>query len=197
MKRLLRPEFLLLVAMIAAAPADAAPTASQDWTLQTLMSGLSQTRNGEARFVETKTLGSLKEPLVTSGVLRYRHPDSMEKEIEKPRAERFVIAGDSMETWRGGKRTRQVSLAGYPALRNFVTSFIATVGGDLATLQKFYRLTLSGNQRAWTLIMIPTDPELKRVTSLIEVRGSGTVIDRFETIQPNNDRSVMRITPLG
>lgn len=169
-------------------PADAA------WTLETLMASLAKTRAGRTNFVETKTLASLKQPLVSSGVLTYRYPDSMEKIIEKPRAERYVINGDSLETWRDGKLKRQMALSSHPALQNFVTSFIATVGGDLQTLRKYYTLQFSGSRSDWTLLMVPTDAELKRVTRLIEVRGSGPAISHFETIQPNNDRSVMRIS---
>lgn len=182
-----------------AAPLQTTSTRPTDaiWTLETLMANLAKTRSGEANFIETKTLASLKQPLISSGVLRYRYPDSMEKLIEKPRAERYVINGDSLETWRDGKLKRQIALSSYPALQTFVTAFIATIGGDLQTLRKYYTLQFSGSRGEWTLLMVPTDTELKRVTRLIEVRGSGAVINHFETIQPNNDRSVMRISPLG
>lgn len=194
---------LWLLVMFVTAPAQAlqsgsAPVAEAGaWTLETLMAELAQQPNGEARYTEIKTLASLKQPLVTKGVLRYRYPDSLEKSAQEPRAERHVIHGDSMEIYRDGKLKRQVALAGYPALQNFVSSFIATVGGDLEALRKFYDLTLEGTRASWTLQLVPTDAELRRAIKHITVRGEGRVIQSFETVQPNDDHSLMLISPLG
>lgn len=188
---------LVMTPALALQSGSTAPVASEDWTLELLMAALARQPAGEARFTEIKTLASLKQPLVTEGVLRYRYPDSLEKSAERPRAERFVIHGDSMEIYRDGKLKRQVLLAGYPALQNFVNSFIATVGGDLVALRKFYELQLEGTQAHWTLSLTPTDAELQRVVKHITVRGKAGVIESFETLQPNDDRSVMLIAPLG
>lgn len=194
---------IAMLALLVALPLQAlqsgpgAPVVGEGWTIESLMAALAQQSAGEARFTEIKTLASLKQPLVTEGVLRYRYPDSLEKSAEKPRAERFVIRGDSMEIYRDGKLKRQVLLAGYPALQNFVNSFIATVGGDLEALRKYYELSLDGSKQGWTLLLTPIDAELQRVVKHITVRGKEGVIESFETLQPNDDRSVMLIAPLG
>jgi hypothetical protein len=194
---------IAMLALLLALPLQAlqsgpgAPAVGEGWTIESLMATLAQQPAGEARFTEIKTLASLKQPLVTEGVLRYRYPDSLEKSAEKPRAERFVIRGDAMEIYRDGKLKRQVLLAGYPALQNFVNSFIATVGGDLEALRKYYELSLEGSRQGWTLLLTPIDAELQRVVKHITVRGKEGVIESFETLQPNDDRSVMLIAPLG
>jgi hypothetical protein len=173
------------------------PADGGDWGLEALMADLAQRRSGEARFTEIKTLTSLKQPLVAEGVLRFRYPDSMEKEILKPRAERFLIGGDSMEAYRDGKLRRQVSLASYPELQNFVRAFMATAVGDLEALRKYYDLGLEGSRANWTLHLTPVDAELRRIVKQITVQGAGSDIQSFETIQPNDDRSLMLITPQG
>jgi outer membrane lipoprotein-sorting protein len=194
---------ITMLALLMALPLQAlqsgpvAPVVGEGWTIESLMAALALQPAGEARYTEIKTLASLKQPLVTEGVLRYRYPDSLEKSAEKPRAERFVIRGDAMEIYRDGKLKRQVLLAGYPALQNFVNSFIATVGGDLEALRKYYELSLDGSKQGWTLLLTPIDTELQRVVKHITVRGKEGMIESFETLQPNDDRSVMLITPLG
>jgi hypothetical protein len=189
---------LLLAGPVQALQSNTAPMPDDgDWNLQSLMTELAQQRKGEARYTEIKTLASLKQPLVAKGVLRYRFPDSLEKEAQQPRAEHYVINGDSMEVYRDGKLRRQMSLSGYPALQNFVSSFISTVGGDLEGLQQYYELRLEGSREDWTLQLMPIEAELQRVIKHITVRGQGGGIQSFETVQPNDDRSLMLITPLG
>lgn len=172
---------------------------SGDWSLEQLMAELAQQRNeaGEARFTEIKTLASVTQPLLAEGVLRYRYPSSLEKEVHKPRAERYVISGDSMAVYRDGKLRRQVQLDDYPAMRSFVGSFMATLGGDLEALRQHYDLQLQGSRADWTLQLTPAGEELQHVVKRIVVQGEGGSIQSFETLQPNDDRSLMLISPLG
>jgi hypothetical protein len=189
---------LLSAGAVQALQSGAGPApAAGDWGLETMMAEFARQRSGEARFTEIKTLSSLKQPLMAEGVLRYRFPDSLEKDVHKPRAERYVINGDSMEIYRDGKLKRQVSLSGYPALQNFVSAFIATVAGDLEGLRRFYALRLEGTRDDWTLWLTPIDAELQDVVKQITVRGQAGGIQSFETLQPNDDRSLMLISPIG
>ena len=53
-------------------------------------------------FTETRYSSLLKEPLVTTGELRFSPPDTLERRIDKPFAERYVIEGDRMTIERPG-----------------------------------------------------------------------------------------------
>jgi hypothetical protein len=179
---------LLLSASVWAAPA---PVAA--WGLEQLMQDMREHPGGDTPFKETKYLSTLKVPLVVEGVLRYRQPDTLEKEILKPTPERYVIAGDSVEIWRRGKLQHQVSLADYPAMRGLTGSIIATMGGDLPSLRQHFEPELSGSREDWTLRLKPRDAELGRRLDRIEIRGQGPAIRFFEMRQRNGDRSVMQI----
>lgn len=197
--------WLAILAALAAAPAlalklETGPGDPQDgWDVEQLMDALARQHgeSGEASFTEIKTLASLKEPLVARGVLRYRLPASLEKEVQKPRAERYVINNESMEIYRDGKLRRQVTLENYPEVRNFVRSFIATLGGDLAALRQHYDVQLEGRQSDWTLHLTPTDEALRGIVKRITVQGQAGEVLSFETLQPDDDRSKMLITPQG
>lgn len=176
-----------------------AGAAEGDWGLEVLMRELASQHGdaGIANYTEIKTLASLREPLKAEGVLRYRFPSSLEKEVHRPRVERYVIHGDSMEIYRNGELKRQVRLADYASLQLFVNSFIATLGGDLAGLRRYYTLLLEGTRADWTLQLMPIDPELQRVVKRITVHGQGDRILSFETLQPNDDSSKMLITSIS
>ena len=65
-----------LVLMLAATT-----VAAESFGLDSLMNGLQQRRGGEVSYTETKHLSTLKTPLVSEGLLRFRHPDYLEKEV--------------------------------------------------------------------------------------------------------------------
>jgi hypothetical protein len=185
---------LLLTVAAPAAPAPA-PAATTAWGLEQLMQDMRQHPSGDTTFKETKYLSTLKVPLMVEGVLRYRQPDTLEKEILKPAAERYVIAGDSVEIWRKGRMQHQVSLADYPALQGLTGSIIATMGGDLPSLRQHFEPELSGSRENWILRLKPRDAGLARRLERIEIRGHGVTIRFFEMRQRNGDRSVMQINP--
>lgn len=184
---------IISLCLLLTAPALAAPLPAAEWNLEQLMQDMREHPSGDTPFKETKYLSTLKVPLVTEGILRYRKPDTLEKQILKPTPERYVIAGDSVEIWRKNKLQHQVSLADYPALRGLTGSMIATMGGDLPSLHQHFEPELSGSREDWTLRLKPRDAELGRRLDRIEIRGQGSAIRFFEMRQRNGDRSVMQI----
>lgn len=184
---------IVSLSLLAGAAALAAPAPTAEWGLEQLMLDMRLHPSGDSPFKETKYLSTLKVPLVVEGILRYRQPDTLEKEILKPSAERYVIVGDSVEIWRKDKLQHQVSLADYPALRGLTGSIIATLGGDLPGLRQHFEPELSGSREDWTLRLKPRDAELGRRLERIEIRGQGATIRFFEMRQRNGDRSVMQI----
>jgi hypothetical protein len=185
---------IISLALCLAGPASAAPAAS-DWGLEALMQGLRAQPPSDASFRETKYLSTLKVPLVVEGVLRYRQPDTLEKEILKPAAERYVIDGDSVEVYRNGRLQHRFLLAEYPALQGLTGSLVATMGGDLQKLRQQFEPQLTGLREDWLLRLQPRDAQLARRLDRIEIRGSDAAVRSFEIHQRNGDRSVMQINP--
>jgi hypothetical protein len=80
---------LTLVAMMANAHADS-------WDLPQLMAGLAQVQSNEGRYTETKTIALLKNPIESSGILRYRRPDHVEKLVLQPKDEAIIVDGQQL-----------------------------------------------------------------------------------------------------
>lgn len=163
-----------------------------EWNLVALMHRLAEQRSGEARFSESKHLAILAAPVLSSGVLRFRAPDRLEKITEAPRPESLVLDGDTLTVTREARR-QVVRLADYPQAAAFVDSIRSTLTGDHAALERTYALHLSGARARWTLSLLPRDPKLAERVLRITIRGSDATLSEIEVLLADGDRSVMTI----
>jgi hypothetical protein len=76
----------------------------------------------------------------------------------------------------------------------FVESFRSTLAGDLATLKRFYRVRLEGNETQWQLELKPTEPNMQAIVTEIRIGGSRNRISSIEVTESQGNRSVMTIT---
>jgi hypothetical protein len=183
-------------ALVAAGIAGPVAAADDPWNLDQLMGRLAHERSGQATFVERKHLAILDEPVVSSGELRFRAPDRLEKLTLEPRRESLVLEGDTLTVTRGERR-HVLRLADYPQVAAFIDSIRATLAGDRAALERTYALHLSGNAERWRLSLLPRDPKMAEVVLRIDIRGSHAMVAEIEILQADGDRSVMTVRPLA
>jgi hypothetical protein len=128
------------VTLVAFAALLALPTQSLAQTrlfdLVRLMQLLSRAPGVEAPYTETKYSSLLAEPIVSSGTLTYRPPDTVEKSMTAPRNERFRIAGEELIIVRNGAE-RRFPLSSQPLLSAFAASLRGVLAGDVALLRSF------------------------------------------------------------
>jgi hypothetical protein len=190
------PLTVALWASLSAGPtwAEQASNPTQSWDISQLMLNLRQVKAATNRFVESKTLHMLKEPLVTSGTLLYVAPDQVEKITLSPQRERLAVKGDTL-TLEGGpeNRTRVVSLKEHPEIEAIVEGIRATLAGDLPMLRRFYVVNLRGDDRDWQLLLEAKEPALKKFVESIRIIGSRNAIRTVETAEADGDHSEMRI----
>lgn len=164
-----------------------------DFSLSALMQTLAQVQRIEADFEEQKTLTMLSTPLVFSGTLSYRAPDYIKKQTAEQ--ELFILDGEwlTLETLQQGRQ--QFDLAGYRDLQALTAALRGLLSGDLALLQRYYTLSLSGSADAWHLQLIPHDPAAAALIEQISATGQGQRIERLLTVERNGDRSLLTISP--
>lgn len=168
---------------------------AQAWNVERLLDELGKNRQAELQFEETAFSTLLTEPLKTQGILRFTPPATLEKHVTAPHDERYLIDGDKVvfESKRKGVN-RSLSLQDYPALRGFVEAFRSTLTDDVATLKRFYRVTLQGEPRRWVLILRPLDNAVQELVASIRFSGEEGRVRSIEILTPDGDRSVMVIT---
>lgn len=162
------------------------------FTVDELMRSLAASGESTATFTETRYSSALKTPLVTTGELRFTRPARLERRVRTPVDERYVVDGDSVTIERKGGVPRTVSLAAQPALGAFLESIRATLRGDLATLRRFYRVELEGEPAAWTLTLLPSDPGMAELVSVIRIAGARGRMTGMEVVETGGDRVVTR-----
>lgn len=182
-----------VLAAILCSPVPPAMAAEAGWGVAQLMQELGQVKRSQARFTERKYLKVLKQPLQSSGTLTYVAPDRLEKRTLKPKPEAVIIDGRTLtvETTEGKRHV--LELEDYPVLRAFVESIRATLGGDAATLERFYKVDLEGGPGRWQLFLVPRERGMSQVISQIKIGGAGTRLDLIEVQEARGDRTVTRV----
>lgn len=168
--------------------------AAQDWGLPELMQLLAQHKSAKASFVERKYIGFVDRPLESSGELAFIAPDRLEKRTLAPKPESLVLEGNTLSVEKAGKRRLDVDLQSHPEAAAFVESIRGTLAGDLAALQKFYTLDLSGRAEHWTLVLVPNQPRMQKIVSRIRIEGTQSRVRLVAFEQADGDRSEMQIT---
>jgi len=181
------------VAFVSLFPAGAVSAA--DWGVEQLMRDLAQVQTARARFTERKHMAILNTPLDSSGTLLFVAPAKLEKHTLAPRRESIVLDRDrlTLENKERNQR-RTIALQDYPVIWAFIESIRSTLAGDLATLRRFYQVSLDGDERQWRLVLKPVEPAMRDVVSEIRIGGSRDQIGTMEIIETNGDRSMMTIT---
>ena len=178
----------LLAALLAFAPALHAA-----FDVTALMKQLAATGEVKAAFVERKHSPVLVASIDSSGTLLYRRPDVLEKNVVKPRVERFRILKDEVVVERDGK-TQRLALAAQPALAAFAASLRGVLSGDAAVLQRYFTLKVAGDEKAWTLELTPADRTVASFVERIVASGRGGRVEKIETFEASGDRTVLEIS---
>lgn len=175
--------------------ATAASTFAQAFDLKTLMQRLAQRKSGESRFSEERIVSGFDSPLTSSGTLSFAAPDRFERHTLHPTRESMEVQGRTLLLRRGG-RTRQMEMDVVPELSALLEAMRATLTGDAALLQKYFRTQLSGSDAKWVLRLLPVDDKLARQVQQIEIVGQGADLRSIELRLANGDRSLMLLEPL-
>lgn len=173
----------------------AGPAAAQAFDLPALMALLAQRKSAEARFTEERTVSALDSPLQSSGTLSFTAPDRFTRVTLEPRAESMEVQGNTAILKRGG-RTRTLTLDAIPELAALVDAVRGTLSGSAATLQKHFKVDVTGNAARWQLALVPIEPRLANQVSRIEIVGQRSDVRSIDLRLAGGDRSLMQVEPL-
>ena len=161
-----------------------------------LLAELARHPGGRATFTERKYLAVLDKPVVSTGEMRFRPPDYMEKRTTSPHPETLVLDKGEISMERD-KRKLTISLETQPEALAFVESIRALLAGDRKALEKSYLLQLSGTPQKWVLHLLPSDQRIAALVLRITVSGSGNQVRSVEYLQADGDRTVLSIEPVA
>lgn len=157
----------LLLAVLWAAPARATCD-STDACLRALEVAQADTRTISARFVQTKYLSLLDEPLVSSGRFLFKRPDRMRLEIESPRPATILISGRDISIPGLQPQERQ-ALASSPMAAMF-TELGALFSGSPTALRAHFDVEAVAAADGIDITLVPTLPAWQRLFRRIGLR---------------------------
>jgi len=171
---------------------------AQGWNLDALMSEMAAVPASRTRFVETRHLAMLTQPLELKGSLSYERPNRLVKHVETPFDELLTVDGEALSLVNKTKgERRSLSLREQPALGALVEGVRATLAGDRAQLERHYRVQFSGRRDAWRLHLVPRATQVRAHVESITVSGAAARAQRIEVLESTGDRSVMTIVHDG
>ncbi len=176
---------------------DLSPYLAAPIEINVLMRELAAAPERHGSFTEERRFAALDRPLTAHGELEYRRPGHMEKRTLGPVAETLVVDGDRLTVSNAGGGERVLQLGSEPALRGLVDSVLGVLSGNLAALQRHYRVSAEGTTKAWRLTLQPADPVVAQFVAVVRIDGTGSTPLVFETIQTNGDSQRMTVAPAG
>jgi hypothetical protein len=185
-----RTAWLVLLTLSGAAAA-AQPAGTE---FEELMALFRARNHSHVSFTETHEMAMLQQPLTSSGELLYAAPGRLEKRTLAPRPETLIL-DHGVLTARRGKREHQVELSAYPQALPFIESLRATLAGDGAALERYFKVEFSGGLPHWTLRLTPRDAALGRSVAEVTLSGEQGTIRALEIREPDGDRSLISLGP--
>jgi hypothetical protein len=180
------------VAVMAALTHALVALASSD--LDRIMRALAAQPAGSVRFVEARTSALLREPIRAEGTLTHGADGRLEKHTLKPREERLVVAGGTVTVERPEHGRFSMRLADQPGAQALIEGLRGTLTGDLAALQRHYRVELQGGFEEWRLFLLPRDAQMAELVSNVRVAGTRGEVREVEIREASGDRSVLTLT---
>ncbi|MCG8274869.1 LolA-related protein [Stenotrophomonas sp. NLF4-10] len=164
-----------------------APALAGDVDAAWVLRQLAQPAPSQTGFVELRGSALLKEPLRVEG--QYRRPDAgtLVREVRAPYAETTTIADGKVSIDRAGKPPRVFPLQRVPELSDLQASFGALLSGDLAALERDYRLHASGSAQHWQLVLTPKARALAARVREVTLRGRAGELRCIETQPARGD----------
>ena len=168
-----------------------------EWSLQKLADEIRPVRQREAQFTEVKEIFLLDATLTQTGILSFRAPDVLRKEVKQPTALLIAIDGNELTIAAQGQPTRKLFLHQQPLLLAFTESYRALLAGDRESLEHHYITEMNGTRENWNLRLSPRNGALKKLVVGIEFSGSYTDIKSIVTTELNGDRTITDLIPVN
>jgi hypothetical protein len=162
------------------------------FNLETLFALMSGQTHVTTTFTEKKFIKGLDAPVESSGELGFEAPSRMVKRTLRPKPENLTLDGREATVERG-RQVRTVSLDDYPEIAVHVEGIRACLAGDLAALQRVYRVELSGSAAQWKMTLVPLNDKAAAQVKAIHLGGEQADVRTVQVLLTDGDSSLTNI----
>jgi outer membrane lipoprotein-sorting protein len=146
--------------------------------LAELMAKFAASRGVEAEFREEKILPLLTEPLVAEGVFYFAPPDRMVRFTRTPEPASMLLDGNRLRI-EDSLGVEEIDLGAEPTAKQLVSQLLVLLRGDLAALERDYRVSYSGTPAHWTLDLATKSLRVRPVLEGLLLEGQAGRLDEM------------------
>lgn len=187
-----RSVIIAVLAALAVAPAGAAGPAR---SLADVRAQLADAQVTEGRFVQTRHLTELPEPLRSSGEFLFARGLGVHWQTRQPFAADFVLTPTAMALAGETRPVTRIELADQPGLRLVSELFLAMFALDLDALEAHFVVGVEPGRKGWALALEPRDTAMAAIARRVRVRGT-RFVEEVELLDARGDRTriVLEVT---
>ena len=177
----------------AAALPPAAAAAAESKDLDALLALCAKSPGLMARFAEDKQIALLSVPLRSEGALHFAPGRGLVRHTYKPSKQSVLVTDKELVFW-DGKTTKRIALGSSASIETFARAFSLLLRADRAALEKDFALTFHAGDAggAWSLDLVPTGAELKKVIASMKIEGRGLELSVLRVREANGDLTTTR-----
>ena len=163
----------------------------------TLIASLARPAPASTPYTEVHFAKLLREPLTLHGRLDYNGGDKLGKRVDSPYKETTTIADGKATIEREGRGAKTFGLDRAPDLQGLLASFSALLSGDSATMNRYYAIDETIDEKHWTLTLRPRSDALAKHLKTVVIDGAEKEPRCFTMVQADGDVSVMLLGDLA
>ena len=161
--------------------------------LPALLELFAQKKKSTVDFNEEKHTFFLDQPIKSSGYIEFSAPNKLNKFILNPEKISQKITGDILEI-KSLDETHTIDLNDHPEFSVLLQSIISVLSGDLVSLKKDFKVNFTNTGSNWSLLLSPHDSYISGYIESIKMYGHKNKLSKIVVIEPNNDRSITRLS---
>lgn len=162
--------------------------------LNQLIKSLAQPTLRERTFHETYYSHMLTTPSHKEGTLVFQPPDRLEKHVQIPTKESFIVNADNL-LYENPSRDISLtfSLQEFPALATLIDGLRALFNGDPERLRQVFFVSVSHTPETWEMTLLPRTPHEEDGVDCIRLVGEDAFLRTIEIHETNGDHSTLAL----
>jgi outer membrane lipoprotein carrier protein len=191
--------FLLTVAFVSGANLQAqqpvpATKEEQQFMLESIEASSAKMKTLVCDFEQTKELSLLNEKMISKGKMLYRQDRYLRWEYLSPYVYTFVL-NDKKILMQTGNSRNVVDVKSNKLFQEAVKIMMSSVNGKGLMDTKNFSAAYYRGERAWKIILVPLQKEMKKIFSLIELtlNVADYTVDQVKMEEPNGDSTLIRL----
>jgi len=148
-----------------------------------------------ATFTQERRIRYLREPVSSTGRLRFVAPDHLEMIVESPHPESFIYENGVLTIDGADQEVeKQISVESNVMLSAMFAGLVGTLSGNEIELRRAFFIDFHADACQWRMTLVSKSKRVLEKIREIGLKGKDHHIEEAEILQSNGDRSILTIS---